>query len=568
MAKSLEELRHSTSHILAAAIVRLYPGVKLAIGPAIEEGFYYDFDDLKITENDLVKIENEMRRIAKKNYPFSKENVSKAEAKKRLKNQPYKLELLDELKGDISFYKTGDVFEDLCSVPHVKNTSEIKQFKLLRNAGAYWKGDSKNKMLTRIYRTAFYSEKELKDYLKQLEEAEKRNHIRLGKELNLFSIRPEGPGFPFFHPKGTIIKNELVSFWKEKHRNAYEEVSTPPILSKKLWETSGHWDNYRENMYFTKIDDQDFAIKPMNCPGGILIYKSNLHSYKELPLRIAELGVVHRHELSGVLNGLFRVRNFTQDDAHIYCTEDQVESEIDNVITLVIDMYKTFGFKEYEFEISTKPEKSVGSDKDWGNAISTLKRVLTKRKIKFGIDEGAGVFYGPKIDIKIKDSLGRKWQCATIQYDFNLPERFDITYEGKDGKKHRPIMIHRVIYGSLERFIGILIEHYAGNFPLWLAPVQVKIVTVNDSNSKYAKEIVKLLEENKVRVELDGRSESIGKKVRDAEVEKAALIVTIGDKEVKGKTLAVRDSKGKIKFGVKPKTFVKEVVNDIETRKC
>ncbi len=568
MGKHLETLRHSTSHILAAAVKRLYPNVKLAIGPAIEEGFYYDFDELKITENDLIDIENEMRRIVKRNYPFKKEKVSRNEAEKMLKDEPYKLELLDEIKEDISFYKTVDIFEDLCSGPHVKNTSEIKYFKLLRLAGAYWKGNSDNKMLTRIYGTAFPSEKELNDYLEILRQAELRNHIKLGKELGLFSIRPEGPGFVFWHSKGMIIKNELINFWREKHQQDYQEVSTPLILSKKLWETSGHWDNYRENMYFTKIDDQDFAIKPMNCPGGILIYKHDLHSYKELPLRLAELGIVHRHELSGVLNGLLRVRNFTQDDAHIYCTEDQIEKEIDKVITLVIDMYKTFGFKEYEFEISTKPDKYVGSEKDWKNAINVLKNVLKKRRIRFGIDEGAGVFYGPKIDIKIKDSLGRKWQCATIQYDFNLPERFDVTYEGKDGKKHRPIMIHRVIYGSLERFIGILIEHYAGNFPLWLAPVQVKIVTVNDSNIKYAEKIKKLLEENKVRVELDDRSESIGKKIRDAEVEKAGLIVTIGDKEVKGKTLAVRDSKGKIKFGVKPEKFVKDVVKDIETRKC
>ena len=564
MDKQLEKIRHSASHILAASIKRIYPQTKLAIGPATEDGFYYDFDNLNIKEEDFNKIEKEMNKLISQNLKFSKKYVTKQEAKKLLKNEKYKLELLEELKGKISFYTSGE-FSDLCKGPHVKSTKEITAFKLLKIAGAYWKGDSKNKMLTRIYGTAFNSKKELTDYLEMLRQAELRNHIKLGKELGLFSIRPEGPGFIFWHNKGMILRNELINFWREKHKGDYEEVSTPPILSKTLWETSGHWENYQDNMYFTKIDNQDFAIKPMNCPGGILIYKHDLHSYRELPLRVAELGLVHRHELSGVLNGLFRVRNFTQDDAHIYCAEDQIEKEIDKVILLVMDMYKTFGFNKYEFEISTKPKKYVGSDRDWSKAINVLKNVLKKRKIKFDIDEGAGVFYGPKIDIKIKDSLGRKWQCATIQYDFNLPKRFDLTYEGKDGKKHRPLMIHRVIYGSLERFIGILIEHYAGHLPLWLSPIQVKIVTVNDHCIKFAEDIANKLKESSIRVELDDRSESIGKKVRDAQLLKIPIIITVGEKEVKEKTIAVRED-GKVNFGVDISNFIDKTAKKIRER--
>jgi len=564
MDKQLEKIRHSASHILAASIKRIYPQTKLAIGPATEDGFYYDFDNLNIKEEDFNKIEKEMNKLISQNLKFSKKYVTKQEAKKLLKNEKYKLELLEELKGKISFYTSGE-FSDLCKGPHVKSTKEITAFKLLKIAGAYWKGDSKNKMLTRIYGTAFNSKKELTDYLEMLRQAELRNHIKLGKELGLFSIRPEGPGFIFWHNKGMILRNELINFWREKHKGDYEEVSTPPILSKTLWETSGHWENYQDNMYFTKIDDQDFAIKPMNCPGGILIYKHDLHSYRELPLRVAELGLVHRHELSGVLNGLFRVRNFTQDDAHIYCAEDQIEKEIDKVILLVMDMYKTFGFNKYEFEISTKPKKYVGSDRDWSKAVNVLKNVLKKRKIKFDIDEGAGVFYGPKIDIKIKDSLGRKWQCATIQYDFNLPKRFDLTYEGKDGKKHRPLMIHRVIYGSLERFIGILIEHYAGHLPLWLSPIQVKIVTVNDHCIKFAEDIANKLKESSIRVEVDDRSESIGKKVRDAQLLKIPIIITVGEKEVKEKTIAVRED-GKVNFGVDISNFIDKTAKKIRER--
>ena len=576
MVKSLEELRHSTSHILAAAVVKLYPGVKLAIGPAIEEGFYYDFDDLKITENDLVKIENEMRRIVKKNYPFSKENVSKAEAKKRLKNQPYKLELLDEIKGDISFYKTGDVFEDLCSGPHVKNTSEIKQFKLLRIAGAYWKGDSKNKMLTRIYGTAFYSEKELRDYLKQLEEIEKRNHIRIGKDMGIFIISSlVGKGLPIWLPKGNIIKEEIEKLAKEKEDEAgYLRVSTPHLAKKELYEQSGHLPYYEDSMYPSmKMDDGIYYLKAMNCPHHHLVYKHELRSYRNLPLRIAEYGVCYRNELSGTLAGLLRVRMLTMNDAHIYCSKDQIEDEFVNVIKLVQGYYKIFGLKDYWFRLSKwNPEnkkKYIDEPENWRYSEDVIRKVLKKLKVKFVEAEDEAAFYGPKVDIQFKAITGREESMSTIQLDFAAKSRFDLRYQDKNGSMNNEVfVIHRAPLSTHERFMAFLIEHYAGNFPLWLAPVQVKIVTVNDSNSKYAKEIVKLLEDNKVRVELDDRSESIGKKVRDAEVEKTALIVTIGDKEVKGKTLAVRDSKGKVKFGVKPKTFVKEVVDDIETRKC
>ena len=576
MVKSLEELRHSTSHILAAAVVKLYPGVKLAIGPAIEEGFYYDFDDLKITENDLVKIENEMRRIVKKNYPFSKEKINKAEAKKRLKNQPYKLELLDEIKGDISFYKTGDVFEDLCSGPHVKNTSEIKQFKLLRIAGAYWKGDSKNKMLTRIYGTAFYSEKELRDYLKQLEEIEKRNHIRIGKDMGIFIISSlVGKGLPIWLPKGNIIKEEIEKLAKEKEDEAgYLRVSTPHLAKKELYEQSGHLPYYEDSMYPSmKMDDGIYYLKAMNCPHHHLVYKHELRSYRNLPLRIAEYGVCYRNELSGTLAGLLRVRMLTMNDAHIYCSKDQIEDEFVNVIKLVQGYYKIFGLKDYWFRLSKwNPEnkkKNIDEPENWRYSEDVIRKVLKKLKVKFVEAEDEAAFYGPKVDIQFKAITGREESMSTIQLDFAAKSRFDLRYQDKNGSMNNEVfVIHRAPLSTHERFMAFLIEHYAGNFPLWLAPVQVKIVTVNDSNSKYAKEIVKLLEDNKVRVELDDRSESIGKKVRDAEVEKTALIVTIGDKEVKGKTLAVRDSKGKVKFGVKPKTFVKEVVDDIETRKC
>jgi len=564
MDKDLEKLRHSTSHILATAVKRLYPNAKLGIGPAIEDGFYYDFDNLNIKEQDLIKIENEMQKIIKENQKFQKKEVSKKDAENLFKNEPYKLELLKEIDKP-TIYTNGS-FTDLCSGPHINSTNEIKAFKLLSIAGAYWKGSSSNKMLTRIYGIAFKTQNELKEFLHLKEEAEKRNHIKLGKQLNLFSFHSEAPGFPFWHPKGIILKNELIKFWRDIHEKAgYKEIQTPMILNRQLWETSGHWSNYKENMYFTRIDEQDFAVKPMNCPGGILLYKENLYSYKKFPLRIAELGLVHRHEISGVLNGLFRVRAFTQDDAHIYCLPEQIEDEVNNIINLVKEVYSTLGFKEYFFEISTRPEKYVGSEKMWDLATIALKNVLKKRKIKYEIDEGAGVFYGPKIDIKIKDSLGRKWQCATIQYDFNLPERFDLTYEGKDGQKHRPIMLHRVVYGSLERIIGILIEHYAGKFPLWLAPVQVKILTLSEKNNKFAKNVLEKLKENNIRTELDSRNESISKKVREAQLEKINKIVVIGDKEEKSKSIALRDAEGKIKVEKLDK-FIKDCLKEIQNK--
>jgi len=560
----IKKIRHSCAHILAAAVKELYPKTKLGIGPAIEEGFYYDFDKKEpFTPEDLKKIEKKMKEIIKLNQEFKKTELTKEQATKELKDEPYKLELLKDIEKP-TFYQNGN-FKDLCAGPHLNNTKDIKAFKLLRVSGAYWKGDSKNKQLQRIYGTAFNTKEELKEYLYMIQEAEKRNHVKLGKKLDLFSIHEEGPGFIFWHNKGTIIKDELIKFWKEKHKD-YQIVSTPPILSKTLWEKSGHWENYRENMYFLNIDKQDFAIKPMNCPGGVLIFKNSLHSYRELPLKVAELGLVHRHELSGVLNGLLRVRAFTQDDAHIYCTDtNQMKEEIGKVVDLLIDIYKTFGFKDYEFEISTRPDKSIGTDKDWENAINTLKEVLKSKKLKFKIDEGSGVFYGPKIDVKIKDSLGRKWQCGTIQYDFNLPERFDITYESKEGKKKRPLMIHRVIYGSLERFMAILIEHYAGKFPLWLSPIQTTLITVKDDNIEYAEKLKEELEKNNIRTEIDKRSESIPKKVRDAQVKYIPLILIIGDKEQKTNKLAVRTLDGKVSE-IERKKFIETTLDKINKR--
>jgi threonyl-tRNA synthetase len=564
MDKQLEKIRHSSAHLLAFAVKKLYPKAKLAIGPAIEDGFYYDFDNLDISEKDLKKIEKEIKKLIKQNLKFSKKNATKAEAKKLLKGEKYKLELLKDLSKP-SFYTVGD-FQDLCKGPHVKSTKEIAALKLTKIAGAYWKGESKNKMLTRIYGTAFESKEKLVNYLEFLKQAELRNHIKLGKELDLFSIQKEGPGFPFFHPKGMIVWNELLKYWREEHtKEDYLEVSTPMMLNKELWEKSGHWENYKENMYFTKIDNQDYAIKPMNCPGGILIYRNDLHSYRELPLKVAELGLVHRHELSGVLNGLFRVRMFTQDDAHIYCTEAQVKDEIVKIIKLTDKIYKTFGL-EYNMELSTKPKKAIGTDKMWKTAEAALKSALKKVKAKYELNPGDGAFYGPKIDFHIKDSLGRTWQCGTIQLDFALPERFDLTYEGQDNKKHRPAMIHRTIYGGIERFYGILIEHYTGKFPLWLAPTQVRILTVSDKNKTFANKVQKELIKNNIRVEVDDKSESIGKKVRNAQISKIPQIITIGDKEQTSKTLAVRTLDGKIKFKVKIPSFIKDLTTKIEKR--
>jgi len=569
MDEKLEKLRHSAAHLLAAAVLELYPEALRTIGPAIESGFYYDFDNLKITEDDLPKVEKKMHSLLKTWKSFEKHELSAAEAKKIYPNNPYKHELIDEFsekgKKKVTFYKSGS-FEDLCRGNHIEHPQkELQHFKLLKIAGAYWRGESKNKMLTRIYGTAFPTQKELEEHLKQQEEAERRNHIKLGKQLGLFSIHPEGPGFPFFHPKGMLIWNELMSYWKAEHAlEQYQEVKTPIVLNKSLWTTSGHWDYYRQNMYLLKIDEQDFAIKPMNCPGGMLIYKSQIHSYRELPLKLAEIGTVHRHELSGVLNGLFRVRTFTQDDSHIFCTKEQIKDEVIKVIRLIDRMYKTFGLT-YHMELSTRPEKSIGSKEQWDLAESALQQALQEVKANYKLNPGDGTFYGPKIDFHIKDSLGRTWQCGTIQLDFNLPERFDLTYEGEDGKKHRVTMLHRVVYGAVERFFGILIEHYAGHFPLWLAPVQVKIVTVNDSCIPFAEQLFHQLKLSDIRVELDARAESINKKVRDAETEKIPIILTIGEKELAKKTLAVREQ-GKVQFDIFPATFLKQLKERIQKR--
>lgn len=563
MKKDLDSLRHSASHVLAQAVLELFPTTKLAIGPSIENGFYYDFDTKKpFTPEDLEKIEKRCLEIIKKDLKIKKSLKTKVEAKKLLKDNPYKIELLEDIKGKPSFYQQGD-FIDLCAGPHVNSTGEIKAFKLLSLAGAYWRGDSKNKMLQRIYGTAFYDKKELKKYLFTLEEAKKRDHKKLGEQQDLFSFHEEGPGFPFFHPKGMIIINELLSYWRSIHNKYnYKEVRTPIILNKSLWLKSGHWDHYKENMYFTKIDKKENAVKPMNCPGGILIYKSKLHSYKEFPLRVGELGLVHRHELSGVLNGLFRVRSFTQDDAHIYCTEEQAQEEVVNVIKLIEEMYKAFGLT-YDLELSTRPEKSIGTTKMWNFAEATLEKALKKLKKPFKLNPGDGAFYGPKIDFHAKDSLGRTWQCGTIQLDFAMPEKFDLEYDAKDGKKHRPVMIHRTVYGSLERFLGILIEHYAGKFPLWLSPVQVKILPMTDRSNKFSEELKETLEKNNIRVEIDPRSESMSKKVRDAQKEKVNYMVTIGDKEIQSKNLAIRTREGKVSFNVSIDKFIKDLQKEV-----
>ncbi len=562
----IETLRHSVAHILAQAVKRLYKNVKLGIGPSIKDGFYYDFDlDESFSLDDLKKIEKEMWRIVKENYKFEKIKVPRKKAKELLKNEPYKLELLKELKDkEITFYKDGE-FVDLCKGPHIRSTGKIKAFKLLKVAGAYWRGDSKNKQLQRIYGVAFENKKELENYLKILKEAEERDHRKLGKQLDLFSFHEEGPGFVFWHPKGMVIINELLEYVrKEIKKDGYLEVITPILLNKKLWEQSGHWEHYKENMYFTKIDKRDFAIKPMNCPGNILIYKERLHSYKELPLRLAEFGLVHRHELSGVLAGLFRVRAFTQDDAHIYCMESQIEREVVKMIRLTERVYKTFGLK-YSVELSTRPKKYIGTVRMWNIAEKALENALKKVKLGYKINKGEGAFYGPKIDFHVKDCLGRSWQCGTIQLDFAMPEKFKLTYEGKDGNKHRPVMLHRTIVGSLERFFGILIEHYAGKFPLWLAPVQVSLVTVNDKCVKYAKIVKEELEDKGIRVELDDRSETINKKIRDSQLQKIPLTIVIGEKEVKNKTLAVREG-SKVRFGVKIDKFISEVLGLIRKK--
>ncbi len=542
--EGLHAIRHTCAHVMAQAIQHLFPDVKFAIGPAIANGFYYDLDsEHTFTPEDLQAIEKEMAKIVKQNIPLQRAEIPRSEALAMFaaKDEKYKVELINDLPEDaiISTYTQGD-FTDLCAGPHCPSTGRVKAFKLQSIAGAYWRGNEKNKMLQRIYGTAFPSKEELDEYLHMLEEAAKRDHRKLGKELDIFAVMDEGPGFPFFLPNGMTIRNELINYWRQVHRRyGYEEIKTPMILSRKLWETSGHWDHYKENMYFTQIDEQDYAIKPMNCPGGMLVYKLHPHSYKELPIRAGELGLVHRHELSGALHGLFRVRCFTQDDAHIFMMPSQIRSEIKNVISLFDEVYATFGLK-YHAELSTRPENSMGDDATWELATNGLREALEDCGLEYVVNEGDGAFYGPKIDFHLTDSIGRTWQCGTIQLDMQLPERFELTYTGEDGLKHRPVMIHRVVYGSIERFIGILIEHYAGAFPAWLAPCQVRILPITDKHVAYAKALADKMFDLGLRVHLDDRNEKLGYKIREAQVQKVPYTLVVGDKEVEEGTVNVR----------------------------
>ena len=539
-----EAFRHTTSHILAQAVKRLWPDTKCAIGPAIKDGFYYDFEfSFPFTTEHLADVEKEMKKIVKEALPLERSAVSREEALKLMEDrgEPYKVELIEELPEgeEISLYKQGE-FVDLCAGPHVSNTSVVKAFKLQSVAGAYWHGDEHNQMLTRIYGTSFPKAAELDEYLAKIEEAKKRDHRKLGKELGLFAIMEEGPGFPFFLPKGMVLKNLLIDYWRKLHtREGYVEISTPIILSRHLWENSGHWDHYKDNMYTTVIDDEDYAVKPMNCPGGMLVYKVEPRSYKDLPMRVGELGLVHRHEKSGQLHGLMRVRCFTQDDAHIFMTEDQVQDEIKGVARLIDEVYSKFGFK-YHVELSTRPEDSMGTDEEWEMATNALRGALESLGLNYVVNEGDGAFYGPKIDFHLEDSIGRTWQCGTIQLDFQMPQRFDLEYTGADGEKHRPIMIHRVAFGSIERFIGILIEHYAGKFPVWLSPVQVKILPVSEKFADYAEKVSDELKAAGVRVETDDRSEKLGYKIRSAQMEKVPYMLIVGEKELEGECVSVR----------------------------
>ena len=539
-----DALRHSASHVLAQAVRRLFGDVQIAIGPAIANGYYYDFDTAHIfTPEDLNTIQTEMEKIIKEDLPIERSEVSREEAIQLFSdmNEMYKVELISALPEDviISLYQQGE-FVDLCAGPHVTSTGKVKVVKLQSLAGAYWRGDDKRKMLQRIYGTAFEKKAELDAYITMLEEAAKRDHRKIGRELDLFSMQEEGPGFPFFHPKGMIIRNELEAFWRKLHiKYGYQEIKTPIILHQKLWQQSGHWDHYRDNMYFTTIDGEGYAVKPMNCPGGILVYRSQHHSYRDLPLRTAELGLVHRHELHGALHGLMRVRSFTQDDAHIFMLPSQIKQEIMSVIELFDTVYSVFGLS-YHAELSTKPDKAMGSDEMWELATNALQDALESKNMPYKVNEGDGAFYGPKIDFHLKDSIGRTWQCGTIQLDMQMPERFDLNYVGEDGQKHRPVMIHRVAYGSMERFIGILIEHFAGAFPVWLAPVQVKILPITDRHAAYANELAQLMRDKDIRVEVDARNEKIGYKIREGQMEKVPYMLVVGDKEVESRSVAVR----------------------------
>lgn len=537
--------RHSSSHIMAQAVKRLYPGARLAIGPSIEDGFYYDIHFPEpITQDDLPRIEEEMKKIVKEDYPFKREALSREDALKLYKDMgnKYKQEVISELPPDceVSFYRQNE-FMDMCRGPHVPSTGYVKAFKLTAVAGAYWRGDETRDMLTRIYGTSFPDKKSLKEHLRLLEEAKQRDHRKIGKELDLFSFHPEGPGFPFFHHKGMVLFNQLMEFCREELRKrGYQEIRTPIILHEELWHMSGHWDHYRGNMYFTEIDERPFAVKPMNCPGGLLVYKSGLHSYRELPLKVGEFGLVHRHEKSGVLHGLFRVRSFTQDDAHVFCLPEQLEDEIRKLVELILYMYKVFGFEDVRIELSTRPEKSIGSEEMWEKATGALRNTLEKMKIDFEVNPGEGAFYGPKIDFHIRDCLKRSWQCATIQVDFSMPERFDLTYVGQDGLPHRPVMIHRAIFGSLERFLGILIEHYAGNFPLWLSPFQAAVLPISEEQNQWAFEVQKILKDAGIRAKVDDSSDKIGRKIRKAEVEKIPVMLIIGKREAEQKSVSLR----------------------------
>lgn len=553
--EGLEVYRHTCAHVLAQAVKTIFPTCKLAIGPVIENGFYYDFDfNTPITQEDFEKIEAEMQKIIKANTPIERFELPRAEAVKLMSDykEKYKVELINDLpEGErISFYKQGS-FTDLCRGPHLPSTGKIKAFKLTSLAGAYWRGNEKNKMLTRIYGVAFAKKDEMQAYFEMLEEAKKRDHIKLGKELKLFALLNEGRGFPFFLPNGMMLKNILTNYWRELHRKeGYVEIQTPIILTRSLWETSGHWEHYKDNMYTTKIDGEDCAIKPMNCPGGMLVYKLTAHSYKDLPIRMGEMGLVHRHEKSGQLHGLFRVRCFTQDDAHIFMLPEQITEEIKGVVRLTDKIYKQFGFK-YKVELSTRPADSMGTEKEWNQATDALRAALDELGFEYEINEGDGAFYGPKIDFHLQDSIGRTWQCGTIQLDFQMPQRFELEYVGEDGEKHRPIMIHRAIFGSIERFIGILIEHFAGKFPVWLSPVQVKVLTITDRTKKYAESVCDMLKERGIRAELDARNEKIGYKIREAKLEKVPYVLVVGDKEAEDGTVNVN------KRGVEEKTTVR-----------
>ncbi len=568
--KAREVYRHSSAHVMAQAVKRLWPGSKLAIGPAIDKGFYYDFDsEHTFTPEDFQAIEEEMKRIIKADYPITRKELSREEALEFFSehNEDYKLELIADLPEDatISTYQQGE-FVDLCAGPHLPSTGRLKAVKVMSLAGAYWRGDEKRPMLQRVYATSFPKKSLLDDYLLKLEEAKKRDHRRLGRELGLFVVLDEGPGFPFFLPKGMVLRNELEKFWREEHQKAgYQEIRTPIILSRELWERSGHWDHYKDNMYFTTIDEGDYAIKPMNCPGGLLVYKQNLHSYKELPLRMGEMGLVHRHELSGVLHGLMRVRAFTQDDAHIFMLPEQIIDEIKGVMDLVDRFYSLFGFP-YHVELSTKPENAMGSDEAWEVATGALVEALEERGIEYKVNEGDGAFYGPKIDFHLQDSLDRTWQCGTIQLDFQMPEKFDLSYVGEDGGKHRPVMIHRVIYGSIERFIGILTEHFAGAFPLWLSPVQVRVLPITQRNQDYARRVVAELEQAGVRVEADYRSEKIGYKIREGQMQRIPYLLVLGDREAEEGTVAVRHRKEGDRGAVLLEEFKQSIRREIDNK--